>query len=244
MTEKETRPKVIDFSKVETTTVTVKVVDSEEKPVSAYDFTMRALVRDASGGHDHSEGRPTGRFVTEQHDTLTEVEGKTDTNGQAKYKYLCSGIGGIDSIYVKGQTPYDTATATIALKFGDFQLMTEGGHYDLVGAYGESGVNSQHRVNHYGTPHLIKQLKALADSLYADSSHVLRLNDMSIQFGGPFDIWNKWDTPHQTHRLGVNGDVSYLNAAGVIIDSTHFEARVNDLDGTVQKHGHYHVKFK
>ena len=105
-------------------------------------------------------------------------------------------------------------------------------------------MTSQHRVNHYGTSDLIKKLKALADSLYADSSHVLRLNDLSLQFGGPFDIKNNWDTPHQTHRLGVNGDVSYRSATGAIIDSTQFEARVNDIGGTVQKHGHYHVKFK
>ena len=107
---------------------------------------MWALVRDASGGHDHSEGRPTGRFVTEDNDTLAELEGKTGADGEAKYTYLCSGIGGIDSIFVQGRTPYDTATATILLKMGKFELMTEGEHYDLIGAYGEPGVTSQHRV--------------------------------------------------------------------------------------------------
>ena len=86
---------------------------------------MRALVRQGSGGHDHSAQRPTGRFVTADKDTLAEVEGKTDADGKAKYTYLCSGIGGVDSIYVQGRTPDDTATATILLKVGEFELMTE-----------------------------------------------------------------------------------------------------------------------
>jgi len=90
---------------------------------------------------------------------------------------------------------------------GDLELMTEGDHYDLVGAYGESGVTSQHRVNHYGTSRLIEKLKALADSVHADSSYVLRINDISLQHGGPFDILNKWDTPHETHREGRSADV-------------------------------------
>ncbi|MBM4161404.1 MAG: hypothetical protein FJ217_09930 [Ignavibacteria bacterium] len=84
---------------------------------------MRALVREGSGGHDHSAQRPTGGFVTENKDTLTEVQGKTDADGKPKYTYLCSGIGGVDSIFVQGRTPYDTATATILLKIGHFDML-------------------------------------------------------------------------------------------------------------------------
>ena len=185
--------------------------------------------------------------MTEQHDTLTEVEGKTDTNGQAKYKYLCSGIGGIDSIYVKGQTPYDTATATITLKFGDFQLMTEGEHYDLVGAYGESGVNSQHRVNHYGTPRLIQKLKALADSVHADSSYVLRINDMSLQCGGPFDIKNNWDTPHQNHREGVSADVDDIDKNKKRLPAEYLKKRLQIIEPKASlgdEGNHYHVTIR
>jgi len=246
-TERKDRPKVIDFSRVKTTTVTVKVVDSEEKPVSDYDFTMRALVRDASGGHDHTEGRPTGRFVTGDNDTLVEVEGKTGADGEAKYTYLCSGIGGIDSIFVQGQTPHDTATATITLKVGDLELMTEGERYHLVGAYGEPGVTSQHRVNHHGTPRLIQKLKALADSVHADSSYVLRFNDMSLQCGGPFDIKNNWDTPHQNHREGVSADVDDIDKNKKRLPAEYLKKRLQIIEPKASlgdEGNHYHVTIR
>jgi hypothetical protein len=182
--------------------------------------------------------------VTEDNDTLAELEGKTGADGEAKYKYLCSGIGGIDSIFVQGWTPYDTATATITLKVGDLELMTEGEHYHLVGAYGESGVTSQHRVNHHGTPRLIEKLKALADSVHADSSYILRINDMSLQYGGPFDTENDWDTPHENHREGVNADVSYTDARGKRIREKFFELKTNKLGGKVKSHGHFHVTYR
>jgi hypothetical protein len=210
LTEKETRPKVIDFSRVKTTTVTVRVVDSEEKPVSDYDFTMRALIRDASGGHDHSEGRPTGRFVTEENDTLAEVEGKTGADGEAKYTYLCSGIGGIDSIYVQGRTPYDTATATILLKMGEFELLQDGTTYKLVG---QTGI---HPLNHYGTSKTLSTLRQLADSAFAYSKWILQYNDISLMCGGPFDVGKtkRWDTPHETHREGRNVDMRPTSVSG------------------------------
>ena len=31
---------------------------------------------------------------------------------------------------------------------------------------------------------------------------------MSLVNGGPFDIENNWNTPHQTHRQGVSADIS------------------------------------
>ncbi|NIR50988.1 hypothetical protein GWO43_20475 [candidate division KSB1 bacterium] len=38
---------------------------------------------------------------------------------------------------------------------------------------------------------MVTKLQALADTVYADSSFVLRINDMSLQFGGPFEIRNE-----------------------------------------------------
>jgi hypothetical protein len=58
-----TRPKVIDFSQVKPTTVTVTVKYSDGQPVPDYPFTLSAYVRDNSGGHDHSANRPTGRSM-------------------------------------------------------------------------------------------------------------------------------------------------------------------------------------
>ncbi|MGH2568836.1 MAG: hypothetical protein ACRDGA_10895, partial [Bacteroidota bacterium] len=102
------RRKIIDFSRVKTSTAVVTVTDLENNPIENYPFTLRALVRPNSGGHDHSSNRPTGRFIKGT-DTLTTVNDGAGSDGKRIYTYLSSGIGGVDSLFVKGLTEKDTA---------------------------------------------------------------------------------------------------------------------------------------
>jgi hypothetical protein len=241
------RKKIIDFSQVKTTTVTVKVTDKQNNPIPNYSFTIQAVVRSESGGHDHTSNRPTGKFISSTGDVLASLQGTTDEYGNVSYTYLSSGIGGIDSIFVRGKTDRDTANARIVLKTGDFQALAEGDHYDLVGAYGDSGVNSRHKVNHYGTANLIGKLQALADSVHIDSGIVLRINDMSLINGGPFDISNNWDSPHQTHREGISADIDDVDANGKTVTNKYLERWVNkpSLSGRLADEGnHFHVTFR
>ena len=123
---------------------------------------------------------------------------------------------------------------------GNFEELTEGDHYDLV------GWTTTHHRNHYGTSTLIKKLRALADSLYKDSSYVIQINDMSLIYGGPFDCNEKylWDTPHETHRQGVNADISYKATGGKRIPEKIFKWYVvKQLNGKYDPHGEYHTTF-
>ena len=138
------RTKIIDFSKVEKTTVTTKVTDKKNNPIPNYSFTIQALARQNSGGHDHSANRPTGRFITPSGAKKSSFEGKTGEDGSAIFTYLSSGIGGIDSIFVRGKSE-DTASAVVKLKMSDFELLNDGEHYNLVGK------TTTHPVNHYST---------------------------------------------------------------------------------------------
>jgi hypothetical protein len=149
-------------------------------------------------------------------------------------------------LVVDGHSLSDTGTCTLQLKFDTFPLLQAGSHYTLTGAYGEPGVNSMHNVNHYGTQNLLTQLGALADSAFAKAGIMLRYNDMSLINGGPFDITNNWNTPHQTHREGVSVDVSNVDANGHTV-------RLKFLRNLVEKsaHGgveieasHYHVTIR
>jgi hypothetical protein len=245
------RIKIMDSSKVRKTTATVTVTDADNKPVKDYSFSIKALVRANSGGHEHSEDRPTGRFVTVAKETLVAVQAKTESDGKKEFTYLSSGIGGIDSIFVKGTTDKDTASAVIVLKLGDLEDLTDGNHYDLVGEYGETDVTSRHRRNHYGKVDLIKKVKALADTIYADKKYELRINDMSLQLGGPFDIYNNWDTPHQKHRQGVSADIDdYVvkeNGKSISItkDQLSFWLKKVSKDASIGDEGnHFHLTVK
>ncbi len=150
------------------TRVTLTLTGNGSEPVSHYPFTLSAFVRPNSGGHDHNANRPTGKFITPAKDTVASFQGTTNGEGKATYTYICSGFGGVDSILVKGRTDRDTASTTMVLQFSGLQELTAGDHYAL---YGDRPI---HPKNHYGTATLVLKLKALADSVYADSSFMLR----------------------------------------------------------------------
>jgi hypothetical protein len=202
------RKYIIDWSKVKKTGVTVRVNDLSGNPVPNYPITMTAFGVDLSGGHDHIPDRPWGLFVTTEHDTVNFLWGETDNEGKITCTYLSSGIGGKDSIAAWGYDyDKDTASAIVFLKVKDLEELKPATNYELTGAFGDPGVRSEHRSNHYGTSVLVGKLKELADSVYTNTQDKLRFNDMSLMNGGPFDIWNNWDTPHQTHRNGISVDL-------------------------------------
>ena len=127
------KPRVIDWTKRKKTKVTVTVTDNSGNPVSNYPFTLSAFVRPNSGGHDHSGNRPTGKFITPTKDTVATFQGTTNSDGKATYDYICSGFGGVDSIFVKGRTDNDTSSTTILLQFPGLTELTSGDHYVLTG---------------------------------------------------------------------------------------------------------------
>jgi hypothetical protein len=246
------RKKIIDFSKVDTMNVTVSVKMPNGYPVPDYPFTLSAYVRPNSGGHDHNDNRPTGKF-RHSTDKVKTFSDKTGSDGTAKYTYLCSGIGGVDSLYVKGKTDKDTSTAIILLKMRNFVELTEGDHYVLIGA---NAGGSLHSMNHFGETTLINVLKELADTAYSEQSYKLRFNDMSLIYGGPFDITNNWNTPHQNHREGVSIDVSSTavtddGSNGSITEKQLYEwfseltqVFTYSIENEVQSARHYHVTVR
>lgn len=228
------------------TTVTLSVTDENDDPIPDYSFTIKALVRPNSGGHDHTANRPTGKFITPAGDTVASFEGITASDGKAVYTYLSSGIGGVDSIFVRGATPEATASARIVLRRGDFELLMDGDHYDLIGAFGEPGVKSRHKVNHYGTSNFLTKLKALADSVHADSSFILRINDISLVGGGSFDTKNNWMQPHLAHRNGRNADIDDKDGNGKTVLEKYLEGWFKKpmfKGGLIDEKTHFHVSF-
>jgi hypothetical protein len=247
--------RVIDFRGVDTTQVMLTLSDLLDRPLSGKALAVRCSVVPTSGGHDHQAGhlgtRPRGRFRTQAGDTVTTYSGLTDTNGRISLRYLSSGFGGVDSVICNVTGTRDTVRRVISLVVRGLELLTEGDHYDLIGAYGEPGVHSEHHTNHYGTERLRQGIIALADSLYARSGLKLRINDMSLESGGPFDILNQWNTPHQLHREGCSVDIDekYSNLSVIpeltfrkILENPPFRLQ---FEKTLFNEGdHYHLTFR
>jgi len=84
------------------------------------------------------------------------------------------------------------------------EVLTAGSGYNLVGE------TDAHPYNHYGTPQMNKSLINLATNynLSCPKADTLYYNDMSLEWGGLFDINGNWKAPHTTHRYGTEIDIS------------------------------------
>jgi len=68
----------------------------------------------------------------------------------------------------------------------------------------------------YGTPEMNKKLADLAKAYqdaYAEAHQgtlvTLSFNDLSLKYGGIFDVDGNWDCPHALHRVGRSVDVNH-----------------------------------
>ncbi len=243
----DTCHRVVDFSKVDTCALTLSVKDQHGKGIADYPFFLQTMVRNNSGGHDHTADRPIGKLVRANEgtqDTADSFRGKTDTTGTFKFTYLCSGFGGYDSIYAEGLTKKDTATLTVLVRMAKFDSLESGQHYDLIGR------TTTHVKNHFGRTTTISRLMALADSAYADSSWTLQYNDISLANGGPFDHTANLNTPHQSHREGKHTDMRPTSKTGKNISIQWLSnfLKINKYGRVIEEdkgnpNYHYHLTF-
>jgi hypothetical protein len=177
-----------------------------------------------SGGHSHDGARPLGKFMI-QHlpnpnwDTVDTIRAQTDSTGKLKFRYLASQFGGVERI--KGSLLSDsTSTDTLRLltRVPGLELLTDGATYIKVGGrcehHGPRDDNDYQdcRIpdnNHWGISRLIQAIQAIAEAYHSLHSGVrLRVNDMSLPYGGLFDVNGNWRPHHGEHRIGINADYS------------------------------------
>jgi len=168
------------------------------------DLSLTWQARANSGGHNHhSSSRPKGTFAP--------ASGNSGASGQLPTTYTSPDPSGIIDITVRGTlpngTPVNPASYTIGVEIPDLVVLVEGANYDLVG---ETGT---HPVNHYGTPTFVGMLKTVAGSYAAAfPGQILSYNDMSMPYGGLFDINANWSPPHREHRTGQSCDLRLVPA--------------------------------
>jgi hypothetical protein len=67
----------------------------------------------------------------------------------------------------------------------------------------------------------------------------IEVNDMSLPFGGLFDINNNWNAPHSSHSRGTSVDVRANGLGSFSIPTTKAGEMVDDcvFNGSVPGHG-------
>ena len=194
------------------------------KPNCQVRLTVRAIQLD--GGHNHSSTRPAGAPF--------DTTGNTGFDGdQFRIPHRWPQVGGplqirfwalhdscgstdssqVDFVYCLAAAPLvppAPCPPCVGTPFNipapEFPLMAPGSNYDLVGDI------PPHPVNHYGLAGMQSALAAVASEWKAQfpnavTTKKLAFNDMSLMYGGVFDINQNWVSPgHCGHRAGMECD--------------------------------------
>ena len=230
------------------------VVTNRGEPLAGFPINLKVAPIDSSGGHDHTNNRPEG--------ILSNENGVTDENGFIAVSYTAPIVVGKDKIIAF--SPADSAiiqSAEVSIRVPELQELEPGSTYELVGApQNYSSTNdpcrtsppaSLHSSNHFGSSALVKVIQNIAavfDSLHPGIK--LRINDMSLENGGLFDVNNNWNIPHKSHRIGTNADIGFR---AINSDSECTDINLRRLRRVIQSEirreplretNHFHITIK
>ncbi len=181
---------------------------------------------DSSGGHDHNGNRNSYAGK------LDFYTGMTDSSGRLTNIYTAGEFGGIEKIVVylaDDTTLRDTAEIVVAIP--GLALLPESPYYLKVGGtkYHHGPPRYQDDHNHWGQSYLIDAIYAIALNYVDEGGEVILINDISLPYGGLFDINGNWVVPHSTHRTGQNADIEGTGQDGKFRKPQEIEEIINKV---------------
>ena len=159
-----------------------------------------------SKGHNH------GTHPKEKAGQLTP-ESCTIAEGTAicSVIYYAPEISGEEKIIGKlmsGSQVKETKDSLMRIRVPDLGLLSGGAFLELL-------PSDRHGLeNHYGTSAMVQKVISLALAYNSDLQQKegvinnLRIGNISLPWGGLFDVFGNWTTPHKSHRIGINVDIS------------------------------------
>ncbi|MCL5020907.1 MAG: hypothetical protein M1339_04430 [Bacteroidetes bacterium] len=209
------------------------------QPASNYGVKIQASMILPSGGHYHTNQPPLDE-IGEFEDCVNHVDGNgvititTDANGLVKLAYTAPEFAGNVQVTATSTSENARAVDTISVKVPDLFLMNGGAN--LI-TYTSPAAASRHALanSDYGTPAtnmlVLNAVKEYADYYGMEDDIFLAAIDMSLPWGGLFDIHGDWLPPHSLHRVGKSVDFSrfYRDASGKVISVDIY------IDGTLRQ---------
>lgn len=195
------------------TTANVAVSLANPAPSGGCTGRLRVEPVENSGGHQHNENR-------QNHTGRSSLNAQTYDNPISIYipageitsaaTYSSGEVSGTERIIAEildGGNIISSAAGTVDVKVPDLQPLGGFISYQLTGA------RDAHPANHYGTASTVTNIGRVADAFYIANGELLGINDMSLVWGGLFDIGPPpssnvfWYTPHTSHRKGTSVDI-------------------------------------
>ncbi|HLZ08548.1 MAG TPA: hypothetical protein VKT80_08175, partial [Chloroflexota bacterium] len=106
-----------------------------------------------------------------------------------------------------------------------------------------TGETAPHPSNHFGSPELNDYVRILSAKYYVHwplgNRGQLGINDMSLVYGGIFDVCGRWTVPHQRHRVGTDVDFSHAYLVSGVSPTPQVDGTV--LETVCQEAGGFRV---
>ncbi len=219
-----------------TNTATITVQTNPPWPNQTVHLSLSAGT--GSAGHiSHSGTRPLGM--------LTASDGTTNSQGSFQTTYTAAIFAG--EVKISATVDNSPSANSILMDVAVESLNELGAAAD----YALIGQTTSHPSNHFGTQTAVTNLPLIASDYITQfpGANILQYNDMSLVFGGKFDLDNDWcsSCDHSEHRIGINCDVSSSN-----VPTSRWSALTaifaqrgspNYLDETADRH-HWHLRFQ
>lgn len=172
-----------------------------------------------SGGHSHGGNRPKGTVTPT---TLTIPAGSLEP---VYALYSSSDVSGQEKIIVEVNGS-KADEKMVEVKVPDLMPLDSLSWYNLTGS------TSSHSANHYGTNSTKVAVYNMASDYWNEALVRLGINDMSLPWGGLFDINGNWSSSpgHSLHRTGESVDIDRC-ADGVLVDQELLDKIALRYDG-------------
>lgn len=216
------------------------------KPAPSYgcEIKLRIEPAEGTGGHSHDGNRKAHTGKVEP-DSILFVPGESLLNAE----YTSGEVAGTEKIIAESLdsngSVLSTQSVSIDVKFPGLEPLSGSEYYTL------SGATSGHSSNHYGQFWMNWMIDFVANDYFEETEAILGVNDMSLEWGGLFDIGPPdgafWSTPHKSHRKGTSVDIdrtAYKTGAGVQVDRKILDRIARYYDGIKVVEPTIHYEFR
>ncbi|MEJ2637547.1 MAG: hypothetical protein P8184_19950 [Calditrichia bacterium] len=205
--------------------------------LGGHKFKLSTNYMDSTGGHDHTTPRRPneadnansaerlkrqnyGCFYSYRSGPIFSIDSirsniieETVRNAVSRFEYISSIWG--DSMIIFLESMNNRLLRKDSIKIMEtipgLQLLPDDVYYQKIGGrvehHGPPGYEDDH--NHYGIRQTIDAMQNIAENFHIQfpQQQILIINDMSLPYGGKFDVLGQWAGSHVNHRTGRNVDV-------------------------------------
>jgi hypothetical protein len=187
------------------------IVENETgAPINGFTVAFESELTDAAKAahaHEVDDGAP-GALFRLLSCTTGENEGGDGTCGTEFLAPVVSGIYQLRA--VAGDDSAHVRATSLTVRVRDLEELGVSIIYDLV-------VSDKSKRNHpnswYGRPAVVRDLRKVAAKYASDTAQRLSFNDLSLVWGGLYDIFVDWKAPHGLHRAGCSVDINRMAAS-------------------------------